>query len=457
MSSRPRPYAGAEPYIFVSYAHADMDMVFPMIRTIQEEGFRVWFDEGIDPGTEWADNIADHVMNCGTFLAFITGNYLESENCRDELDYARSLKKERLLVYLEEVELPPGLAMRMNRLQAIHACMYEEAEQFYGKLFGTAILQPCRGLKIPEVSPFPGEWKMTAPEDLPDWLEHPAPLARGGWINAYRCYDRRREEEVVVKLTSVADTRWMPMMKNPKLQKQILGLRHPNICSTYLVSLTENPFIEMEYAPGETLREELRGFFGERPEQSFPEEGSEFPARGPQEEAVLTRGLRLTAGVLRGLQALHAEGICYGDLSPENVIVSGDTARLCDFSQSAYNGEAVDDRTIVYSKYRSPDRLEGRDIDSRSDVYEVAALLDEMTLRIRVKEMSDFGVPMMAEDRFHPEPQAPAGMTQDAAHRLYGILTRALQRDREKRFSDAGVMLSEMEKAGLVSARQPEP
>ena len=128
-------YRGNDPFIFASYAHADEALVEPIFSRILEEGYRFWFDAGIDPGTEWDENIASHIENCGYLIAFISKNYLASENCKDELNYARDLNKKRLLVYLEDVSLPGGMAMRLNRLQAIFRHKYEEEEKFFEALF----------------------------------------------------------------------------------------------------------------------------------------------------------------------------------------------------------------------------------------------------------------------------------------------------------------------------------
>lgn len=129
-----KPYTGDESYIFVSYSHKDSDRVHPIINRLLSKGFRVWYDEGIDPGTEWDENIADHLKRCVGILAFLSENYLNSENCRDELNYARDLGKGRLLVYLEPVELPAGMAMRLNRIQAIHMYKYKDPADFYYEL-----------------------------------------------------------------------------------------------------------------------------------------------------------------------------------------------------------------------------------------------------------------------------------------------------------------------------------
>ena len=129
------PYKGNEPYIFISYSHRDKGEVCSVLERMQRDGYRIWFDEGIDPGTEWDEVIAAHVEECGYFLAFISENYLASDNCKDELNYARDLSKKRLLVYLEDVKLPGGMAMRMNRLQSIYKSKYSDERDFYKTLY----------------------------------------------------------------------------------------------------------------------------------------------------------------------------------------------------------------------------------------------------------------------------------------------------------------------------------
>ena len=140
-----KPYAGEEPHIFISYAHRSRAEVLPVIARMQKDGYRVWYDEGIDPGTEWDENIAVHVEKCTVFLAFMAQEYLDSDNCRDELNYARDLKKNLLLIYLQDVKLPSGMALRLNRLQAIHKYTYADEEAFYEKLYSAPEPAVCRG------------------------------------------------------------------------------------------------------------------------------------------------------------------------------------------------------------------------------------------------------------------------------------------------------------------------
>ena len=129
----------SKPYIFISYSHRDSDKVYEIIQKLNDCGYNVWYDGGIDPGTEWDQNIASHVKGCSYFIAFVSQGYIGSENCKDELNYARDLDKERLLVYLEDVALPDGLAMRMNRMQAIWWNKYADSnkDEAYEKLFSS--------------------------------------------------------------------------------------------------------------------------------------------------------------------------------------------------------------------------------------------------------------------------------------------------------------------------------
>ena len=52
-----RPYEGTLPYLFVSYAHKNDAAVLEIISTLQSRGFRVWYDEGIEAGSEWPESI----------------------------------------------------------------------------------------------------------------------------------------------------------------------------------------------------------------------------------------------------------------------------------------------------------------------------------------------------------------------------------------------------------------
>lgn len=141
------PYQGNEPYIFLSYSHRDAEPAADIIRHMNGSGFRIWYDEGLVPGKEWDENIARAIMSCSYFVALISQNYLDSTNCRDELNYARDKKLPLLLIYLEDVELPAGMEMRLGRMLAIHRHKYTMAETFYAKVRSADGISACRNFE----------------------------------------------------------------------------------------------------------------------------------------------------------------------------------------------------------------------------------------------------------------------------------------------------------------------
>ena len=138
------PYRGNEPFIFVSYSHIRIDDAMDIICKMQSDGFRVWYDEGIDPGSEFSDDIASQVKSCEVFIALLSNEYLASSFCIDELSYARTKGKKILMIYLENIQLPDGLEMRVGRFQAIHRYKYIDNADFYKKLYSSHGLIACK-------------------------------------------------------------------------------------------------------------------------------------------------------------------------------------------------------------------------------------------------------------------------------------------------------------------------
>ena len=143
-----RSYQGDENYVFVSYAHKDKDLVYPLIRTMQENGYNVWFDEDITPASEFTEYIAENLLRSAFFIAMITPQYLASHYCRHELNYACNQNKKRLLIYLEEVTLTPGLQMMTTDQQAILKYQYSDTSYFYDKLFHSDGIDICKSQSI---------------------------------------------------------------------------------------------------------------------------------------------------------------------------------------------------------------------------------------------------------------------------------------------------------------------
>ncbi len=117
---RPFPaYKGDEPYIFVSYAHDDHAHVYREIQWLHQQGFNLWYDEGISPGSEWHSELAESIENSSLFLYFVTPRSVKSDHCRREVHFAIDRKIPLLAVHLEPAELPPGLGLSLGSTQAI--------------------------------------------------------------------------------------------------------------------------------------------------------------------------------------------------------------------------------------------------------------------------------------------------------------------------------------------------
>lgn len=144
-------YNGSEKYIFVSYCHKDKDRVQPIISALASQGYRVWFDSGIYPGTEWPEVIAGHLEKCSAFIACVSGNSMQSHNCRNELNYAILKGKPFIGVILERVQLTPGMEMQMSTFQSLYYYNFKTFGEFFDRLTEAPCLAPCRGA-IPEAA-----------------------------------------------------------------------------------------------------------------------------------------------------------------------------------------------------------------------------------------------------------------------------------------------------------------
>ncbi len=127
-------YEGDKPYVFVSYAHKNSDIVYNHISKLHDAGFRIWYDEGIDPGADWSDEIATALQGCAVFLVFISEASLASHNVRKEIIFAIDQRKHMLCVHIEEVELPIGLKMQLGNIQALLETRFHDKEKFYQRL-----------------------------------------------------------------------------------------------------------------------------------------------------------------------------------------------------------------------------------------------------------------------------------------------------------------------------------
>ena len=160
-------YNGSEKYIFVSYCHKDKSLVQPIISALASQGYRVWFDSGIYPGTEWPEVIAAHLEKCSAFIACVSGNSMQSHNCRSELNYAILKGKPFIGVILERVKLTPGMEMQMSTFQSLYYYNFATFGEFFDRLTESPCLEQCRG-EVPQPA-------VNAPHGIVKSMPKPAP------------------------------------------------------------------------------------------------------------------------------------------------------------------------------------------------------------------------------------------------------------------------------------------
>jgi serine/threonine-protein kinase len=201
-------------------------------------------------------------------------------------------------------------------------------------------------------------------------------------------------------------------------------LDHANVCTIYDVEELPDgrAFLAMAFVDGETLTARL--------------------ARGaiPPNEAA-----RLAWQIARGLERAHHSGIVHRDVKPGNIMITREgEAKILDFGIAKAAGGPDLTRTgttVGTVAYMSPEHIRGAPGDEQSDVWALGVVLYEMlTGRRLFSESDNFQLLQAIVERPLP-PLQVAG----ASAELTGILAHALERDRSKRYANAGEMAHALE------------
>jgi hypothetical protein len=113
-------YRGNKPYIFASYSHRNMKEVFGILKKLAEARFRLWYDEGIEPGNEWPEEVGKALTGCQLFVVFMSPAAMESRNVRNEINFASSENKSIMVINLQPVELSHGMKLQIGTVQFIN-------------------------------------------------------------------------------------------------------------------------------------------------------------------------------------------------------------------------------------------------------------------------------------------------------------------------------------------------
>lgn len=222
-------------------------------------------------------------------------------------------------------------------------------------------------------------------------------------------------------------------------------INHPNVCTVYDFGETREglPYIAMEYVDGETLTEVLE------------REGPLSPERAAE----------LAAQVTRALEAAHARDIVHRDLKPDNVMLARDArgsevVKVVDFGIAKAMAAEDDVRQDITRQgllvgtpqYASPEQLEGKDLDDRSDLYSLGVVLFRVLtgrLPFTGQTWQEVMTKRLSEDPLTLEEAAPDRRFPADLER---VVARALRRRPDERYQEAAEFREE-----LLRAVEPTP
>ena len=200
-----------------------------------------------------------------------------------------------------------------------------------------------------------------------------SPLGAGGMGEVYRARDTRLQRTVAIKiLPSQFSSDAIRRQRFEREAKTVSQLNHPHICVLHDIGRHDGiDYLVMECLEGETLAKRL-------------EKGS-LP---------LEQVLKFGAQIADALDRAHRSGIVHRDLKPGNVMLTANGTKLLDFglakpaaplaslatlSATKQDSPVTEQGTIVGTfQYMSPEQVEGRELDSRSDIFSLGAVLYEM-------------------------------------------------------------------------------
>ncbi len=201
-------------------------------------------------------------------------------------------------------------------------------------------------------------------------------------------------------------------------------LSHPNIMAVYDVSRRgDMDYIVMELIDGITLKQ----YMERRGKLNWPE------------------ALHFITQIMKGLSHAHSRGIVHRDIKPQNIMVLRDgTVKVTDFGIACLsNGSNPSNEAIGSVHYISPEQAKGDYTDNRSDIYSAGVVLYEMlTSRLPFEGSDPVSV---AIQHFSAVPLSPREIDLEIPEALEQICMKAMAPDRNKRYSTADEMISDLD------------
>jgi hypothetical protein len=258
------------------------------------------------------------------------------------------------------------------------------------------------------------------------------PTGRGGMATVWQAADRVLDRPVAVKVLHPNLAAQPEFLERFKAEAMAAArVNHANVVNVFDTGIQDGTaYIVMELFEGTTLRDLLS------------QNGHLEP------EAAIRIGLQ----VLEALQFAHENGLVHRDVKPANILVGPDgRVKVTDFGIAKAAFETADPTTtgavLGSAPYMSPEQVEGKPVDGRSDVYACGATLYEaVTGRPPFEGETPLAAAMM---RLTRDPIPPRAVRPGIPRALDAIVMRSLSRDPDRRFASAEDMAASLSRLNV--------
>jgi eukaryotic-like serine/threonine-protein kinase len=254
-------------------------------------------------------------------------------------------------------------------------------------------------------------------------------LGAGGMGEVYRARDTRLDRSVAIKILPAhlsADS--SAKLRFEREAKTVSALNHPNICSLFDVGSQDGTdFLVMECIEGESLAQRL------------------VKGAVPTEQV-----LKIGTEIADALDKAHRSSVVHRDLKPGNIMLTKTGAKLLDFGLAKpssppasavtltnVGASPVTEKGIIVGtfQYMSPEQIEGKELDGRSDIFSLGAVLYEALTGQRAFEgKSQLSV---ASAILEKEPAPISAIKPLTPRNLDHIIRRCLAKDSDERWQSA--------------------
>jgi serine/threonine protein kinase/tetratricopeptide (TPR) repeat protein len=260
-------------------------------------------------------------------------------------------------------------------------------------------------------------------------------LGRGGMGRIYRVEDAKLKQEVALKLIKpeiAKDKKTIERFRNEMRTARMIS--HKNVCRMFDIGEEKGAyFITMEYVPGEDLKSFIR-------------------RAGPLGSG---KAIFIAKQICEGLTEAHRLGVVHRDLKPQNVMIDTQgNARIMDFGIArSLDAKGITGAGVMIGtpEYMSPEQVEGKEVDQRSDIYSLGVILFEM-LTGRVPFKGDTALSIAVQHKTESPPDLKS-VNPQIPENLSRIVLKCLEKDKASRYQNIEMLHSDLMEAeeGLPS------